>query len=37
MGTAKSIYIQTMLPFDTQIRHVQTFLLHYSDFENVKN
>ncbi len=37
MGTAKSIYVQTMLPFATHIRHVQTFLLHQSDFENIKN
>ena len=37
MGTAKSIYVQIILPFAAQIRHVQSFILHYSDFENVKN
>ena len=37
MGKVKSNYVKTMLPFAAQIRHVVAFILHYSDFENIKN
>jgi hypothetical protein len=37
MGKVKSNYVKTMLPFAAQIRHAVTFILHYSDFENIKN